>query len=247
MKHSDETISEHVTDRSVQNHVPIQRRRRWITRIAVCLVVDIVTTVAVAWGCAFRRDPGMFYTFPFQSHWTPPSWTMRSTHKPGVWVIASYITEKGRAQHEGESNDDRLYPSLKKRWSRTWDRPSHADLETQSDVFVEYARGWPMLSMISYGRYADLGSDLVVSAWGIPVSNTNSWLWSIILPLQPVWPGFLIDAVLFGSTWLVLVLGYTTVRTARRRRRGLYVGCKYDLRNIESDRCPECGAVLRKE
>jgi hypothetical protein len=57
-------------------------------------------------------------------------------------------------------------------------------------------------------------------------------------------------AILKVPQWLAgivaIALLWRPIRVAliqhRRRRRGLCLACGYDLRDIQSDRCPECGA-----
>ncbi|MCA9305190.1 MAG: hypothetical protein KDA16_01560 [Phycisphaerales bacterium] len=65
------------------------------------------------------------------------------------------------------------------------------------------------------------------------------------MPLLPIWPGLLIDTAFWGAVWFILLwptgLVAAKVKRARRRAKGKCAWCKYDLRGIDSERCPECG------
>ncbi len=64
------------------------------------------------------------------------------------------------------------------------------------------------------------------------------------LPCLPVWPGFILGVVAFG-TLSYLPLAFFDVRRLRRARRGWCLKCGYDLQSQRKaagpTRCPECG------
>jgi len=63
-----------------------------------------------------------------------------------------------------------------------------------------------------------------------------------VLPILPIWPGFLINTAFYAAiTWL-LIRGPFAPRRLIRRRRGLCVKCGYQLGHAEHGACPECGA-----
>lgn len=64
-----------------------------------------------------------------------------------------------------------------------------------------------------------------------------------ILPFQPIWPGFLLNTVIYAVPfWLLATLPFQW-RARRRRRRGWCVACAYPMGS--SPVCTECGAVHR--
>jgi hypothetical protein len=59
------------------------------------------------------------------------------------------------------------------------------------------------------------------------------------LPLEPLWPGLLVDSALYAGVVAVGFLGFTTLRGRARRRRGRCIACGYPVGS--GGRCPECG------
>ena len=62
------------------------------------------------------------------------------------------------------------------------------------------------------------------------------------LPLRPIWPGFAINTVFYAVVLWLLTLAPFTARRFIRRKRGHCIKCGYDLRAVEHEKCPECGA-----
>ncbi|MDY7107701.1 MAG: ankyrin repeat domain-containing protein [Planctomycetota bacterium] len=65
------------------------------------------------------------------------------------------------------------------------------------------------------------------------------------LPLRPMFPGMVVDVLLFATAWLIAFSGihaFARWRAAARRRAHLCPRCAYRLEPSESERCPECGA-----
>jgi hypothetical protein len=62
-----------------------------------------------------------------------------------------------------------------------------------------------------------------------------------ILPLRPIWPGFLFNTLIYAAALWGLLFTPGVLRRTVRRRRGRCTRCAYDLRGIEHDVCPECG------
>jgi hypothetical protein len=93
----------------------------------------------------------------------------------------------------------------------------------------------------SYGFFW-VGSGEVVhwDRWGIAVGSI------VPLPMRPLWPGFLINTLLY--TALSAGIWYTpgAVRRARRRRRNACQACGYSLVGLAAHvPCPECGTEGR--
>jgi hypothetical protein len=108
------------------------------------------------------------------------------------------------------------------------------------------ADGWPALALSTHA-YWDAhpldGPPHVVH--GIvfgngPHSPSNG---VAALPLQPIWPGFLINSLLYALIWWALLLA-GSIRPMLRRRAGLCAKCGY-RHELASGPCSECGHVDR--
>ena len=62
-----------------------------------------------------------------------------------------------------------------------------------------------------------------------------------IVPLRPVWPGFLGNTVLYAVVAMGMIGCSWFVRRGYRRWRGRCIACGYDLRGDLDRGCPECG------
>ena len=57
-----------------------------------------------------------------------------------------------------------------------------------------------------------------------------------------MWPGFLINTLLYACIPLAILFGPRQIRRLSRRRRGACLRCGYDLRGLTDGLCPECGS-----
>ncbi|MDY7109254.1 MAG: hypothetical protein SYC29_11525, partial [Planctomycetota bacterium] len=72
--------------------------------------------------------------------------------------------------------------------------------------------------------------------------DMDFWLAPRVLPLRPMWPGFLINTLFYAAVLWLLIPGPFMLRRLIRRRRGRCVKCGYDLRGaLPGAGCPECG------
>lgn len=71
-----------------------------------------------------------------------------------------------------------------------------------------------------------------------------AWLPSFIslntVPVAVNWTGLFANTIFWGICWLIPGAIWRTVRTYRRRRRGLCLACGYVVEDLEV--CPECGS-----
>ena len=108
------------------------------------------------------------------------------------------------------------------------------------------ADGWPLLALSAEARWRSydahglnrvIGGVLVGSRIVFPRDAPR------ILPLQPIWSGFVINSVLYTSLWFLLFsLGAirSGLQRHRRRRQQRCVHCGYKL-VPDQTRCSECG------
>lgn len=126
-------------------------------------------------------------------------------------------------------------------WSRI-SKPSIADRSWQLQVAV----GWPFLALTFKGRRPPVSSEYKWSdalLIGASKRNPNAWP----LPLRPIWPGFLINTVIYAALlWLIPLLvryGWVSLVTRHMRKsHGLCPNCAYPRGS--SDICTECGLNL---
>lgn len=67
----------------------------------------------------------------------------------------------------------------------------------------------------------------------------------LALPLTPVWPGFAISVLIWGSVGWLLTWGIRDLRRWSRHRAGRCLACGYSRTGLPPDsRCPECGSAV---
>lgn len=200
-----------------------------IIRITICILLGVVTSVAVAWGCAVWE----------------PDWSLGSRHI-GIALLAE---EFGfTVQREGELEWPRAVPS-------NWQAPHYSASLSQSTFAVRVTMspeaniqtlityGWPLRCLDFEARKESL-DDETFTRW--TCLRVPSWLMSRrrsydVLPLRPVWMPFMATTLIYGSTFWIMLFGPGLLIRRRRRRTGRCVKCGYDLRGSESGSCPECG------
>jgi hypothetical protein len=125
----------------------------------------------------------------------------------------------------------------------------HSAWPVSGAEYVAYGFGWPCLALrssalIDCGRN---GSPIVESSGLRLPPNLGTRFPSLVLygtvllPIRPMWLGFILDAALFSLGWSALVIGLPRIRRIRRGRQGRCVTCGYDVRGGLGP-CPECGA-----
>lgn len=63
-----------------------------------------------------------------------------------------------------------------------------------------------------------------------------------LVPLRPMWIGFVINTTLYGTLLWVLIPGRLALKRLLRRRRGHCESCGFDLQESPTGVCSECGA-----
>lgn len=102
--------------------------------------------------------------------------------------------------------------------------------------------GWPMLALESRGGFP-LAATIDAASWvreGVRVQHDGQ---SVILPLWPIWPGFLVNTLAYGALVAAPVLAPGVCRRAYRRRHGLCLRCAYPIG--AAGVCSECGHAHR--
>src|SRR5690606_13570833 len=97
--------------------------------------------------------------------------------------------------------------------------------------------GWPFYCMDGHWRRIEgnSGEENVAGLPDWPGVQCNA---SSRIPLRPIWPAMLLNAVLLGLPFH-LAFAFYGLRRTMRKRRGLCLRCGYDLRGATQQRCSE--------
>lgn len=202
--------------------------KRHVLRILVSLLLGVISTAAMAWGLkelvdATSSSPEIVWVS--ENHF---GWTVFILRRPGALTVNALASF--RSSGPVELNDERV-----PRWSRVRRLPAYQAGGTVPMV-QDSAYGWPMLSMwYSVDGERDWETGRLVSR---SVTGSGS---SFEIPLRPLVPGFLFDAIIYGLVWFILLTCPGLIRRYHRIQRGLCLNCGYDLCGNVVARCPECG------
>ena len=200
--------------------------RRIAIKLVVFLLLGAVVNVAVAWGIAWRGDPKGY-------------WRITPQEAQGEIINNLGIT-RDEEYHWGGFNDG-VGISV---------RSAHAQSRMSEMLgYQQCSTGWPLRTVRGAELFVN-GDERYEWAIRIPVEHhpkeyIGYWGHGMgrVLPLRPIWPGFLINTLFYA---LVLWLLWSTPFAARRlirKRRGRCVKCGYDLTGTEHEVCPECGGA----
>ncbi len=233
----------------------MKRSARWLI---VCLLLGVVTTIAVAWACAAWVDPyttiqpsprrsggamdGRYYTF----------WMVGENEAFGTVRIHSDwdghpVNNRGERRGPFFGPPEPLIPG----WA-PFLVPSAGTPLGSGHTRVADARGWPFLAMwsgLSYDDPIQLPTKTPTIMHGLVVnpdamSGPSPETTVRMLPLALIWGGFLADTAFYALVWLVLLTLIVFGRRRLRSQRGCCVTCGYDLRGTPHGQCPECGTTF---
>lgn len=230
---------------------------RRLRQLAICAILGIVATVAVAWGCAwfihFNPYTPTVHTYVdfnrYRPGWQPQEQSCRGAHRVMCIGVSAGLWERDLSDESpDEAPNVPPVPSMP-RWMRT-DLTTPPDLHGSANFVVDDARGWPWLAMSARARR--IHRDAISLEWGFeprpderinaPDGETVVWQ-TRILPLRPIWPNFMYSVLLYaGVAWLLIFAPFEARRLIRRRH-DRCASCGYDQRGSASTRCPECGAI----
>jgi len=214
--------------------------------IIIFLLLGAIVNVAVAWGCAIAHGE-------LSQQWSPH-------HNPrGEDPLVLMVTDN--VGHEivsgcGRSGTmlSRHGDKIKMYHSNVWWSSAATD-----PLLTNYAiaSGWPCLSLsaartTSWNESAgetDDGTEYDRSLHNGLLLNAEELAWDgehvqSILPLRPIFPGFLINTIFYAAfLWLLFAIPFT-LRRRLRLRRGHCPHCDYPFG--DSPTCTECGRDLSR-
>ena len=120
--------------------------------------------------------------------------------------------------------------------------------ESGPDLTMEEACGWPLLVLHWYQMTSDGPRGAIELGEPRRYSPRNGGSFFLAypgnrtLPLIPLWPGFAVNTLFYGTVLWLLIPGPFVLRRHIRMKRGQCVKCGYPLG--ESPVCSECGRPL---
>ncbi len=213
-------------------------RRINVRRIVMVLGVGAVITVLVAWYRPVDRSAAALARGIRVAQFAPTGtpWPIRV---PSDWpeVPAFRDFERNRweesASFSGMLNgpDPQATPQFVHWWY---------------SVDVQRS-GWPSRALVRYDGQAgpllqpsELDLGVLRHGLSLPPSLRSPAIGTTKpLPLMPLWPGFAINTIFYGTWIFALMVGFAAIKRRRRFKRGLCVQCAYPLTGGEL--CPECG------
>lgn len=255
--------------RNIRRMLPVSSTMiRRLGLILVSLTLGALSTVAVAWGFAWKQ---VWLSQPEPNNPEVPR------------LIVAMPSGAVPASHEGGkvSVECARFPGTAL-WQVIWYEPSWMpkNLETRGDpdppgwvldraLFWEsgekrsdrlpsgevlLARGWPVPTMWSVAPRRRAGGMVEGGAFYftgplkrfaprrdlsiLPMAAS----FDVPFPLRPIWMPFLISSAVFASGWWCIIRTPGWIRRGLRRKRNLCAGCGYSRAGIDrAIACPECG------
>lgn len=227
-----------------------KHRKHTVRRLTLLILLSAACTIISTWGlsmvCPRRFDQihrGVLSDdeeFCWYGICSMPGWY-------------SVITRHWHPSDEQTANLD-YYWNLPEARIPGWAKPCELPIFGKEDDW-QWARyyeayGFPLLAMRGSYLLRDDGQgseEYASRVDGVPISDFlyGPTSQARALPLVPVWPGFLINTVIFAALLFTIRLVYVTIKRRSRRKRGLCIQCAYNLSGGPHEQCPECGAAIR--
>lgn len=214
--------------------------RNHVCRIAICAVLGAAMTVAAAWLVAVTVRPSA-------TAWSRPS-GIGDVWSYWVWKnFGSIKITRRRAWFEMVEPLREEYMATRRRevpaWSVVHQPPATlAAHQSGMNACTEHAFGWPMHALMSESveSFNPVGQGWQKVYAGIVVRPGGKGPDLVVLPLRPIWSGFLFNTVFYAALAFAILYVPGTIRRSVRRRKGRCKACGYDLRG-SGGACPECG------
>lgn len=225
--------------------------RTWRRPAALALVFltgGLIANVLIAWSFSHwghadfdrPRDGGEVSSWPA---WAPANWppwglrgmrcTLEDMHGVGVAAVFQLMmSPRAMANVNAISISPSVPPVTQFAMAHT----------------VRVSAGFPLLAFsLEYGSSEQGGLPAQrTRAPGLRGGLTPPWSPQSdrLYPIYPLWPGSLVNTVLYASLLYLPFFTCFRVRRWQRLRRGLCSRCAYDLRGTTGAICPECGAPV---
>ncbi len=209
---------------------------RRVRTILVFPLMGAVVNVAVAWGCHLWSNARTSQLYPSGYDFTA-EWANRPAD---LWT--SEPTEFDGEEYSGFGMSCYLLHAVSWLPGDT-DKPYTSKGPANRTVYASFSKrfGEAGLPLRSFSCLIWSSPSSCVSSGTVPVFGRH-------MPIRPVWPGILVNTVLYAVILWVSTIGAValhrfTFRHHIRRKRGLCPMCGYDLRGELDAGCSECGWV----
>jgi hypothetical protein len=193
------------------------RRGRLRNRIALSVAFGVLLTLAIAWAChrwAPISNSSSSLMDMFAGNVPKGPWLVKP---PPDWPPTAVTLD-------GSGFGNRQYQQVPEGGQN---RP----------VLAVFDAGYPFYALRSWARTSDAPSGFEIH--GVQVGTGERALF----PILPLWPGLLLDVLLYSTATYLVCFGAGFVRRYRRRARGHCPSCNYDLSGLPpGSPCPECAA-----
>jgi len=218
-------------------------RRRTILAVFMLLVAGAVINVAVAWiGAAVNiadthtRAAAAKYAHPNTGQ---EAWWRITVYQSAMSTTFACYWWKDNLGRGTENDPAALLPH----WAADMAQPNGDMPSSFGGGFLQggwlHASGWPCRSF--YVRIENTSALGVRVQYGMAVGprlqNGHGYL-----PLGPIWPGFVMNSLIYGGVLWVMWAGLLALRRMIRRQRGQCPACAYPIGT--SGVCTECGAAV---
>lgn len=226
------------------------RSRRIIVTVLALVILGAAANVLVATAFAVWVHFDFHARTGAISSTDPPCWSLVYWDRLGAARVYS------RA-YWNEPPTDRPVTKFRPYWSQTSSLPPStpgtplivAD-RSGGTALIEDARGWPFLSMKStflpIGRSRPDGTeDSFPVSYGVQlrrVSPMGSFETPRAIPLRPIWLGFFLNTLIYGTLFATAYAIVDRLRRSYRLRRGQCPSCGYPIGS--ATQCSECGRAL---
>ena len=243
---------------------PRTSARRSIARAAACILLGAVTTIGIAWLIAWFAVPNRrgAWMSDVQRRTAGEVWNVSRVEATGDVLVSSY-------RYRDDSIGDILTApppeEIVPAWSLAGDGSLHPTHDSFFDMHLVEGLGWPILAMQSVYEPTALAAATVQVRVRIGTSiprmtDMSGARINKTLPVIPIWPGFIFNAMAFAFVYWLMLVAPRMVRRAVRLKRARCPQRGYDLRYHHTPRgatsggghsshterggtggCPECG------
>lgn len=229
---------------------PHSARPRLFRRLAVCVMLGIITNLGIAWYAGIDRSNNWMVSGE------PLGWSFipNTNSKWRFWIASNWCrttveTYRDRLEWPGVPSAPRGFvrpsfdPANPQLISPPWSIAAQIvsdpkDKHLLARYIEDIAYGWPFRAARS--RLAILDNDKETLHFAFHLGPRFD---GIIIAYKPIPLGFAANTLIFAAAFAVPLVALPALRRRLRARRMRCPSCNYDLRGLPTPTCPECGWI----